>query len=148
MTFSRPRADPRSPPSDFDELVDWFERVSCQLVLLEAVPLRDLEGAVRRFEREVRAHLRAFDPPLDRPSAPSPAHAEVRAILRSDHAWFLTSLEQLDWFYRIVEGDDHGGHRQALGQYGRIFAEALQRHRRDERSYLAGPAELSTGAPR
>jgi len=50
----------------------------------------------------------------------------------------VTSIEQLWWFYRVVEGEDHGGHRQALGQYGRILAEALRRHRAEERAFAAG----------
>jgi hypothetical protein len=45
---------------------------------------------------------------------------------------------------RIVERDDHGGNRQALGQYGRILAEALKEHRALERPVPGqGPPEAA-----
>ncbi len=143
----RPSADPLRPPTDFDEVVDWFEQVSYQLVLLEDHPLGDVRVALQQFEHAVREHQRTFETRLGLSSSPSRELSEGKAILSSDHAWFVISLEQLEWFYRIVEGEDHGGHRQALGQYGRVLAEALRRHRRDERAYLAGTSEPTDGAP-
>ncbi|MGA8542015.1 MAG: hypothetical protein WB947_00505 [Thermoplasmata archaeon] len=134
-----PPADPleiRSPPANFDALIDWFDRISTNLVLLEEYPIADLEGAIRAFEAGVRTHVQRFEGLLG-PTAPeSGTGAGARSILRVEHAWFAVSMEQLDWCYGIVEHEDHGGHRQALGQYGRVFAEALRRHRRDERRYF------------
>jgi hypothetical protein len=140
MSFLRPSVDPHSPPAEFDAVVDWFERVCYNLVLLEEYPLLDVRQAVRTLERSVREHLAALDAALTR-SASIPAElTEARTLLRTDHAWFLVSLEQLEGLYHVVEGEDHGGHRQALGQYGRVLAEALRRHRSDERAYLAATA--------
>jgi hypothetical protein len=126
------------PPADFDELVDWFDRISTDLVLLEEYPLREVRAAGREFESGVRVHVAQFEPRLGPRAALPKEIADARAILRSDHAWFSVSLEQLEWFYGIVEHEDLGGHRQALGQYGRVVAEALRRHRSEERAYL-GP---------
>ncbi len=35
---------------------------------------------------------------------------------------------QLHWLLGIVERDNHGGNRQALGQYGLLVAESLRQH--------------------
>jgi hypothetical protein len=122
---------------EFDDAVERFERKSCELVLLEERSLGDVQIDIREFEQRVREHVRTFEIPAA-PVAPSPPElSESQRILVSDHAWFTISVEQLDWFLAIVEREDHGGHRQALGQYGRVFAEALRRHRNDERAYLA-----------
>ncbi len=123
----------RSPPRGFDDLVDWFDQFSANLVLLEEYDREDVRFAVEAIDRGVREHLRSFAAGDPATGAPRPASF---AVLEADHARFLVSLEQLRWFYRIVEGEDHGGHRQALGQYGRVLTEALRRHRRDERAYL------------
>jgi hypothetical protein len=132
-------------PFDFDAVVDWFERLSSAMVLLAEYPLPEVERAIREFESRVRAHIHESGARLDATNPPSGAATDARALLRADHAWFRTSMEQLDWFYRIVANEDHGGHRQALGQYGRVFAEALRRHRADERLYLDGPAATAGG---
>jgi hypothetical protein len=142
-----PRLDP--PPGDLDELVEWFERASTALVLLELYPLEDLRRMVGAVSRAVRGHPRAYDDRLGaRP--PSGADAGTWAMLRADHAWFRESVEQLAWFLRVVENEDHGGHRQALGQYGRLLAEALRRHRVLEEGFLGAPSRTGSGegAPR
>jgi hypothetical protein len=127
-------------------MVEWFERVSYRLVLLEEYSLEDIRRAREAFDAAVRRHLQGHVPHIEL-SVPLPADlSERRTVLRADHAWFAVSLDQLRWFYRIVEGEDHGGHRQALGQYGRVFAEALQRHRVEERGFLAA-ADRTTAAP-
>jgi hypothetical protein len=128
----------RRPP-DLDALIESFDRLSSGLVLLERRPLGEVRDAIEALEAAVQAHVTA--------AGAAPATTDGRARERSgrvgeiesDHRRFPTSLEQLWWFYRIVEGDDHGGHRQALGQYGRLLAEALRRHRADER---AAPSDL------
>ena len=133
MSFPRPEVDIRSPPGSFDELVDWLERWSYGLVLLEEYPLSEIRGALVAVSDAVATHRRAADrriaalPPTDEETARG-----VKLLL-SDHEWFEISLEQLWWFFHVVETEDHGGHRQALGQYGRVLGEALRRHRSDER---------------
>jgi len=134
----RPTIDPTRPPAEFDALVDWFEAYCYRLVLLEEYPLRGVRETIHHAQAAVAAHMRV-------PIMPTPPRAgrgleELRRVLVSDHAWFLGSADQLGWFLSIVEQEDHGGHRQALGQYGRILAEAIRRHRAEERRYLAEAA--------
>ena len=144
MSAPRSRVDIRAPPDGLDALVEWFERVSYDLVLIVDHPLKDVVDAVGRFSDAVSEHVRAADPKLGT-TAPSD---ELARVITADHAWFATSVEQLRWFLRVVETEDHGGHRQALGQYGRIFAEAFRRHRADEARYLrARETRLPRGVP-
>jgi len=128
----RPKVDIHSAPDDLDLLVDWFEQVSYQLVLLADWPLFEVERAVTIFAGAVNEHIRT----TSLTGADSAAEDEVGQVLAADHRWFATSIEQLGWFLGVVQREDHGGHRQALGQYGRLFAEAMRRHRADERRYL------------
>lgn len=133
MPFPRPVVDLHDVPTDFDDLIDWLERWSYGLVLLEEYPVVDLRQAVKQVESAVRAHRVATDQwalPLLEGDGEA---ARGGKVVVSDHIWFETSLEQLGWFFRAVENEDHGGNRQALGQYGRVLAEALRRHRSDER---------------
>jgi hypothetical protein len=125
-------------PADFDGLVEWFDATSHALVLLEEYRIEELRGMSDRVGRVVREHGERWDGRLG--TRPEDAgRAADWGMLRSDHAWFIVSIEQLGWFLAIVEHEDHGGHRQALGQYGRVFAEALRRHRARERSYFGAP---------
>ena len=133
MPFPRPEVDIRTPPSGFDDLIDWLERWSYSLVLLEEFPLADVRAGIRSVESAVRAHTGAADRWVAPLQTGDEENARGARVILHDHEWFATSLEQFWWFYRVVERDDHGGHRQALGQYGRVLAEALRRHRRDER---------------
>jgi hypothetical protein len=130
-------------PAEFDAAIVWFERLSTDLVLLAEYPLSEVRAAVEEFGSKVRHHVREFGDLLEQRDSPSGPAREARSLLRADHAWFATSVEQLDWFFRIVANEDHGGHRQALGQYGRVFTESLRRHRAEERAFLNAP---STGA--
>ena len=133
MASSRSEVDLRQPPEAFDDLVEWLEGWSYRLVLLEGYPLADLRSAIRAVDSAVRAHREAADPRLAPLLDEDPETARVARVVLHDHEWFGTSVEQFWWFFRVVEGEDHGGHRQALGQYGRVLAESLRRHRRDER---------------
>lgn len=133
MEGLRPGTDPRYPPSAFDEVVDWLEGWSYGLVLLEDYPLADLRDAISTVDSAVRAHRRETESWVVQLVDADEATSRTARVVLHDHTWFGTSIEQFRWFFRVVEGDDHGGHRQALGQYGRVLAEALRRHRRDER---------------
>jgi methyl coenzyme M reductase gamma subunit len=113
-----------------------LEGVSYRLVLLEEYALDDLRGMVQTVARAVTTHAQIEDPLLSALPGPSEELETLARVLRADHVWFRTSIEQLEWFFSIVERDDHGGHRQALGQYGRILAESLRRHRTDERELV------------
>jgi hypothetical protein len=139
VTFPRPPVDVDHPPSDFDELIEWFELVSYNLVLLTDYRLDQVRRAIAAMDTGISVHL-AHAGPLE-VLVPNGTHVEsaLELVLASDHVWFQSSREQLAWSLRIVEVDDHGGNRQALGQYGRVLTEALRRHRRDERQRLAGP---------
>ena len=130
-------------PREFDALVEWVDRVSRNLVLLEAYSLPEVASWVDAVDRTVRDHLSTYsDLTLSRSvGRRDDDFATLRRTLEEDHARFRVSLDQLRWFCRVVEEDDHGGNRQALGQYGRVLAEALRRHRRDERAYF-GRTEL------
>ena len=144
MTFPRPKVDIRAVPAEFDDVIDWLERWSYNLVLLEEYPLSDVRSAIAAVETTVRSHEEEADAwvrPLE--TAKGETGQRARVIL-NDHEWFSTSLEQFWWFFRVVEADDHGGHRQALGQYGRVIAEALRRHSRDERWLEAQRDEVTS----
>jgi hypothetical protein len=124
----------RPPPPGFDEFVSWLGEVSDRLVLVEGFPLEDVRRAVWLAHDRVRAHLRADLPVGSERTSKGPSReSTLWETVLLEHRWFETSLEELVGLLRVVEQDDHGGHRQALGQYGRILAAALERHRRDER---------------
>lgn len=129
------RAALAPPPSDFDRLIEWLEDASNGLVLLEEYPLGDLQAMVRRVGEVVEIHGQEFDERLG-PEPVASGGSGTWALLRADHNWFSISTAQFGWFLGIVEHEDHGGHRQALGQYGRLLAEALRRHRTLEAAYL------------
>jgi hypothetical protein len=138
VSFGRPEVDIHAPPARLDDLIEWFDRVSYRLVLLEEYTVPDVDAAIRCLEGAVRAHLDAEEVrPSGRPTPP--ADPRLGRLIAADHVRFPDSLEQLRWFYRRVTEapiGEAGGHRQALGQYGRVLAEALRRHRQDERRYL------------
>jgi len=131
MVERAPGATIPSPPRGFDGFIRWVGEWSDQLVLLEEIPLEQVRSAVRTTCGRVEEHLRSVEGWERRLPSPDRA-AELVTILRSDHRWFESSLQELSGLLAVVEGEDHGGHRQALGQYGRLLAAALVRHRRDE----------------
>lgn len=103
-----------------------FDRFSHGLVRLEPHPLSELRRRVGEFARAVEAHLDAGGP--GRPLAATAG----RDRLAAEHLRFHSSVRELRSLLEVVEHDDHGGHRQALGQYGRLLAEALRNHLQDE----------------
>jgi hypothetical protein len=141
--ISRAAVEPRPRPTEFEAIVDWFDHICCGLVLLEEDPREDVEASVGRLDAAVRAHLRDFEAGVGPSDATADSRRGLRQTLDADHARFFVSLEQLRWFYARVETEDHGGNRQALGQYGRVLTEALRRHLREEYEYLAS----ATGSP-
>ena len=137
---SAPPVDIAHAPAGFDELVEWFDRVSYRLVLLEEYRLEQIESAVAAMERGVLDHLGADASARLPPAAGTGPAPDFRpAHLHDDHVRYATSLEQLRGLLAVVEREDHGGHRQALGQYGRILAESLRRHRGDEKGERPNP---------
>lgn len=144
MTTVLPLSAAAAPPGDLGEITEWFESLSYGLVLLEPYPLDDLRHAVRAYHRSMVRHVaaRGEEPALR--ADLTPPWDVLERVVESDHHRFETSFEQLGWFLRVVEGEDHGGHRQALGQYGRLVAEAVRRHLLDEDrldSYLRAAAK-------
>ncbi|MGA8664616.1 MAG: hypothetical protein WB809_06100 [Thermoplasmata archaeon] len=124
--------DIRSPPPSLDDRIDWFGQVSEGLVQMEDYSLSDVAFAVDQIEISVREHLRSAAPEREDREGGVADGLGLTARIQSEHSVFPTSLRQLRWFFGIVAHEDHGGHRQALGQYGKVLAEALQRHREDE----------------
>jgi len=133
MPFPRPIVNIREVPGDFDALIDWLEAWSYNLVLLEGYPLPEIRRAVHAVSAAVRAHRVSADRWLGATQREDKEVARGVGLVLSDHVWFSTSVEEFLGLLHVVEGEDQGGHRQALGQYGRILAEALRRHRRDEK---------------
>jgi hypothetical protein len=139
--------DIRRPPEAFDDLIVWFELVSYNLVLLEEYPLSDLRQAVNRVARAIELHGQSTERVLRvPPTAPSELQ-DLARVLTADHEWFRTSVEQLGWFFGVVERDDHGGHRQALGQYGRVLCESVRRHRAEEAEFARRAAHGGSREP-
>ncbi len=125
-----------APPADsfgseFDRRVQEFDRFSHGMVLLAEVPRPELLRVVREFADALSSHARAAPRPLRGGS-----DGRAGAALAADHERFLSSVGQLRWLSSILERDDHGGNRQALGQYGKILVEALREHRRREQKLL------------
>lgn len=95
-----------------------LDAISARLVLIDRIPLAEVRSILAEFDGAVRDHLARA--------------VRSSSVIDEEHERFRVSLEQLAWFLRVVESDDHGGNRQALGQYGRVVAEAMRRHLADE----------------
>jgi hypothetical protein len=121
-----------------DREMERFDRFATALVHVEPCTLGELRRAVERFSLFLGRHLDAER--RRRPQAGSSPAEPVTRRLQLEHDRFRSSLEQLRELLAVVEQDDHGGHRQALGQYGRILVEALRIHRADERRGGGPPA--------
>lgn len=124
-TAGRPR-----PFGGLDETLEWFDRFSLSLVRLEPFSLDEVRRSVERFGDAVNDHLVASRATSRRPATGPGGSGSER--LELEHERFRASIAELNELLAVVERDDHGGHRQALGQYGRIFAEALRVHRGEE----------------
>lgn len=122
------------PAHPLDRAVERFDVFSASLVRLEPHPFEEVRRTVEGFAALVERHLQGA--PRRPPGAVhgTPGWSEREERLYREHERFLVSIEQLRGILLVVEADDHGGHRQALGQYGRIFAEAMRMHRREERA--------------
>jgi hypothetical protein len=136
MAAARAGTELPRPPQDFDEFVRWLGDLCDRLVLLEELPLERVEEAVRVVRPAVTRHAES---PMLRPP-PAGVRADSRGdelweVLCSDHRWFEASMDEFEAVFNVVGSEDHGGNRQALGQYGRLLASALARHRRDEAEY-------------
>ena len=119
--------------SSLEEEVTRFDRFAHGLVRLEPYPRGVLRDSVERFAQRVQEHLDlAASSGPDGPGSPRPGTGSERLLAR-EHLRFRGSLDELRGLLAVVEADDHGGHRQALGQYGKILAEALRVHLNDER---------------
>ncbi len=109
------------------------------LVRLEDFPLDRLVQEVDRLGRYLQEHSDAWDsfPGGPRDGAGGQPSGRVHwDALREHHRTFRTSSEQVRWFLDVVLREDHGGHRQALGQYWRLVVEALEWHLAAERESL------------
>ena len=137
------RAAVRDDPDHvLDDAVERFDRFAHGLVHLEPMALSEVGATVRRFVAIVDRHLGPAGVADARRDRGAPHGRERAALLSREHDRFRVSLEQLTGLLGVVENDDHGGHRQALGQYGRLLVDALRTHRADER------AGSRAGAPR
>jgi len=83
-------------------------------------------------------------------NSPEPGVLDTKAVaqLESDHARYRTSLDQLEWFLAVVARENHGGHRQALGQYWKILLESLVTHVTEESRLLRSTRRVSTHRPK
>jgi hypothetical protein len=105
------------------------------LVHLHPYPLAEVGEALHALARELlRGHAPRWEEILGGLPGGSRVGSVSVEVLRREHTIFPQSIEQLGWFFDVVVREDHGGHRQALGQYWRLVLESLGRHLGDERS--------------
>ena len=123
---------PTERSEELDRRLERFASVCDELVDGPQARLDDVRREVEHLVEAIVAHVGSSDPLAAAPKAARPPATSVEVRLRSEHERFRVSVVQLGWFLGIVERDDHGGNRQALGQYGRLVVEALRRHRADE----------------
>jgi hypothetical protein len=119
---------------ELDGLRTHCEDLADRLVRLEPVELPELRTLIRRLRSSlIDGHLPVWEARL---SGVGSGRSAVGLVLSKEHAIFPGSLDRYGWLFDIVEAEDHGGHRQALGQYGKLVAEALRLHLSDERELL------------
>ncbi len=139
------RAGPEPTESRFDSEIDGFDHLSRSLVLLDARPLAELRRQVLDFAASLEAHVRGSPRGNDPTRDGVPASEAGAERLRDEHIRFLASVVELRGLLEVVVQEDHGGHRQALGQYGRLLVEALRRHRTEEHGTVPVPIREPTG---
>ena len=119
---------------------EQLERHSEELVALATTPVEVLRRTVAHLEREL-LH--------DHPALVARRLRELCLIgpgparLVQDHGRFPEGFAELRGLLHVLEQDDHGGNRQAVGQYGRVLLEAIRRHLVEEELLLA-PSDPST----
>jgi hypothetical protein len=118
-----------------------WEALADGLVLLEPIPLarlrRTVDDLVAAWPRHVVEARSAFAAGRSGVRGPEPL-----GRLEAEHAWVRDSLAELNGLLGLVTANDHGGNRQALGQYWRLLNEALRRHIAEEealRGRTTGP---------
>jgi hypothetical protein len=118
-------------------LVDSQRSIVTALVRIEPVTLGTIATEVDAIERALLGdHPRTVDPFLAEAPALPDRTERLRLVLIEEHRRFPESIGQLRWFWGVVRNEDHGGHRQALGQYWAILLESVVRHLEDEAYYL------------
>jgi hypothetical protein len=111
------------------ELIDRLDASSVRLVLLHEQALDTVARESEALREAVREHRRAFDGG----TLPLTNVTQVRRRrLALEHDWFESSFEEFSALLDVVRSNDHGGNRQALGQYGKLLAEAVRLHLREE----------------
>jgi hypothetical protein len=123
-----------------------LERHCEELVALGAIPLEEVRGAVDALEHElVVRHPGLVEGRLRVLRRLGPAAQR----LERDHERFPEGFTEIRGLLDVAERDDHGGNRQAVGQYGRILLEAVLRHLSEEAGLLGssnGPNEECRGS--
>jgi hypothetical protein len=134
-----------SPPTFPLDALDRLEASCGRLVKLETQSLEEVEGQLTDVHTALQLHRQ--DIAEGRIMIPKTSYARWRRI-SMEHEWFEQSFEEFAHLLAVVRKDDHGGNRQALGQYGKLLVEAIRIHLREE--HVAEPeppegASLSLG---
>ncbi|MGA7923635.1 MAG: hypothetical protein WCA77_06635 [Thermoplasmata archaeon] len=112
-------------------LVDEQSTLAEGLVRLAPYSRAEIASAIHRL-RTVLLERHPYRDPRSPGKRSGLVDGRIARRLEGEHRIFVTSIEQLEWFFQIVQDEDHGGNRQALGQYWKLLLEALQRHLDDE----------------
>jgi hypothetical protein len=102
------------------------------LVLLHDHPLRVLQREADRLRQRLLGHHPGSMEWMLRETEAAGGDRAASRRIRSEHERFTSSLAQLDWLLTIVRENDHGGNRQALGQYWRILLGSMVPHMEEE----------------
>ncbi|MFZ0892257.1 MAG: hypothetical protein WB778_07365 [Thermoplasmata archaeon] len=118
----------RSSDAELYQIIESFDRLSYGLVLLENKLVEEIGIAIRRLRAAVEQHVENSRGQGRFEVGDAASDSSRRREIADDHARFRTSLAELATLFEIIRRDDHGGNRQALGQYGKILSEALRIH--------------------
>jgi hypothetical protein len=122
--------------ADLGALVTEQSAVADGLVLLHDHSLSVLQRETDRLrERLLERHPGSMEWMLRETETTGGDRAASRR-LRAEHERYRASLAQLDWLLTIVRENDHGGNRQALGQYWRILLGSIVPHVEEETRLL------------